>query len=259
MSDSRRQFLKLAALAALGAGRCARPVTSAPAAGVGPATTRQGRRRWGLVVDVARCLEQPGCRACIDACHTTHNVPDIPDERRQVRWIAKEPWARVFFDVDHEFAPTKLHQESVVVLCNHCERPPCVRVCPTQATWKRSSDGIVMMDLHRCIGCRYCLAACPFGARNFHFMDPSPHIKNPHDGFPSASKGVVDKCNFCVERLDKGLEPACVLACRQKGASALTFGDLGDPNSEVSRTLRARFALRRRSELGTGCSVFYAM
>jgi Fe-S-cluster-containing dehydrogenase component len=259
MSDTRRQFLKVAALAALGAGRCVPASASAPVAGTRPAPSGGGRRRWGLVVDVARCLERPGCRACIEACHTTHNVPDIPDQQREVRWIAKEPWGRVFPDIDHELAPTRLRQESVIVTCNHCEQPPCVRVCPTQATWKRASDGIVMMDLHRCIGCRYCLAACPFGARNFHFMDPTPYIKNLHDNFPSATQGVVDKCNFCVERLDKGLLPACVLACQQRGASALMFGDLADPSSEVSRRLRARLALRRRPELGTGCNVFYVM
>ena len=257
MSNDRREFLKVAALATLGGARCALFPTSALAAGAG--TAGQGRRRFGLVVDVGRCFEQDGCRACIDACHAAHNVPDIPDQRRQVRWIAKEPWARVFPEVGNEFAPTRLSQQSVLVLCNHCENPPCVRVCPTQATWKRPSDGIVMMDMHRCIGCRYCMAACPFGSRNFHFMDPTPYIKQIHNGFPSATKGVVDKCNFCVERLDKGLLPACVTACQQKGTAALVFGDLGDPSSEASRILRARLALRRRPELGTGCNVFYAM
>jgi len=90
-------------------------------------------------------------------------------------------------------------------------------------------------------------------------MDPRPYIKNPHDGFPTATKGVVDKCNLCAERLDKGLLPACVTACRQKGVAALAFGDLDDANSEVSRMLASRLALRRRAELGTGCNVFYAV
>jgi molybdopterin-containing oxidoreductase family iron-sulfur binding subunit len=94
---------------------------------------------------------------------------------------------------------------------------------------------------------------------SFHFMDPTPYIKDLHGGFPAATQGVVDKCNLCVERLDKGQLPACVLSCQQKGASALSFGDLGDPRSKVSRTLRSRLALRRRPELGTGCRVFYVM
>jgi len=259
MTDGRRKFIKIAALAALGGGRCILSATSALAAGTGSATGSPGKKRLGLVVDVGRCMEQGGCRDCIDACHAAHNVPEIPDKRREVRWIAKEPWEKVFSDVNTEFTPGWLRQASVLVMCNHCEHPPCVRVCPTQATWKRASDGVVMMDLHRCIGCRYCLAACPFGARNFHFMDPRPYIKNPHDGFPTATKGVVDKCNLCAERLDKGLLPACVTACRQKGVAALAFGDLDDANSEVSRMLASRLALRRRAELGTGCNVFYAV
>ena len=140
----------------------------------------------------------------------------------------------------------------MLVFCNHCDNPPCVRVCPTQATWKRD-DGIVMMDWHRCIGCRYCMAACPYGSRSFNWEDPRPHIKEPNPDFPTRTKGVVEKCTFCDERLDKGQPPACVEACPEK---ALVFGDLNDPDSEVRRLLRSRFALRRKAGLGTSPEVY---
>jgi Fe-S-cluster-containing dehydrogenase component len=174
-----------------------------------------------------------------------------------VHWITKVPYERALPDGAYELAPQNVRGTPVVVLCNHCQRPPCVRVCPTQATWKRPGDGIVMIDMHRCIGCRYCLAACPYGARNFHFVDPTPYIGHLNEEFPTATKGVVDKCNFCVERLAKGRLPACVEACRQLGSRALVFGDLNDPKSEASNILRSRYALRRKPELGTGPNVYY--
>ncbi len=95
------------------------------------------------------------------------------------------------------------------VFCNHCENPPCVRVCPTKATFQRA-DGIVMMDYHRCIGCRLCMAACPYGARSMNYRDPRPFIAKINPDFPTRTKGVVEKCNFCEERLAKGMLPACV-------------------------------------------------
>jgi Fe-S-cluster-containing dehydrogenase component len=91
-----------------------------------------------------------------------------------------------------------------LVLCNHCENPPCVRACPTQATFKRESDGIVLMDFHRCIGCRFCMAACPYGSRSFNFRDPRPFIEEHQQSIPTRMKGVVEKCNFCAERLAVG-------------------------------------------------------
>jgi molybdopterin-containing oxidoreductase family iron-sulfur binding subunit len=141
----------------------------------------------------------------------------------------------------------------VPLLCNHCADPPCTRVCPTQATWKRD-DGIVMMDWHRCIGCRYCVAACPYGSRSFNWEDPRPSISSINPDFPTRTKGVVEKCNFCEERLARGLKPACVDACPQH---VFTFGNLADPDSEPRQLLRERFAVQREPELGTGPSVFY--
>ena len=135
------------------------------------------------------------------------------------------------------------------VLCNHCANPACTRVCPTQATWKRD-DGIVMMDWHRCIGCRYCMAACPYGSRSFNFVDPRPYIANSESRFPTRTKGVVEKCNFCEERLAEGKQPACVEACPEK---ALIFGNLARPELGNSRKCSAsRFAIQRKPELGTG-------
>jgi molybdopterin-containing oxidoreductase family iron-sulfur binding subunit len=142
-----------------------------------------------------------------------------------------------------------------LVLCNHCENAPCVKVCPTKATWKRE-DGIIMMDYHRCIGCRYCMAACPYGARSFNWKDPRPFIKNINQDFPTRTKGIVEKCNFCEERLAKGLMPACVEACKDR---ALTFGDLAAPESKVKVLLSEKYSIRRKPFLGTEPKVYYVL
>jgi molybdopterin-containing oxidoreductase family iron-sulfur binding subunit len=152
----------------------------------------------------------------------------------------------------------------ILVLCNHCDNPPCVRVCPTQATWKREEDGIVMMDMHRCIGCRYCMAACPYGSRSFNWRDPRPFVETDSEGnfpseFPTRTRGVVEKCNFCAERLRDGQLPACVEAANQVpgGEGSLTFGNLADAASEVNQVLSSQRTIARRVALGTGPNVFY--
>jgi molybdopterin-containing oxidoreductase family iron-sulfur binding subunit len=127
-------------------------------------------------------------------------------------------------------------------------------VCPTQATWKRESDGIVMMDWHRCIGCRYCVVACPYGSRSFNWRDPRPAIPEVDPDFPTRMRGVVEKCTFCEERLARGLMPACVEACEN---DEMVFGDLEDPNSEVRRLLRENFTIRRKPTLGTHPQIYY--
>jgi molybdopterin-containing oxidoreductase family iron-sulfur binding subunit len=112
-----------------------------------------------------------------------------------------------------------------------------------------------MMDFHRCIGCRYCMAGCPFGARSFNFRDPRPYIKTElNPTFPTRDRGVVEKCNFCEERLGAGKMPACVEACKCK---ALSFGDLEDPGSEVRKALGSQYSIRRKPELGTEPGVYY--
>ena len=255
MSESRRQFLKYAGVSLAGAG-CVLPVARALALSEGKSVDG---KQWAMVVDVGKCLEQGDCTACFDTCHAVHNVPRIDDIRHEVKWIWKEQYEHAFPEQAHAYTNADLKGKPVTVLCNHCERPPCTRVCPTQATWKRESDGIVMMDMHRCIGCRYCMAACPYGARSFNFTDPRPFIAGIHDGFPTRTRGVVEKCNFCSERLAQGLRPACVEVCQKQGANALAFGDLADPSSEVRRILETVHTVRRKPGLGTNPNVFYVV
>ena len=210
-----------------------------------------GPARWGMAIDTAKCATQVNCTKCIAACHLAHNVPDLGDPRHEVRWIRKEPFAHAFRDQVDEYSG--LRAAPAMVLCNHCDNPPCVRVCPTGATWKRE-DGIVAMDWHRCIGCRYCMAACPYGSRSFNWQDPRPYIHNANPEFPTRTKGVVEKCNFCSERLGTGRPPACVEACPEK---ALVFGDAADPHSPIRELLSSRRHIRRKPELGTQPHVFY--
>jgi molybdopterin-containing oxidoreductase family iron-sulfur binding subunit len=216
--------------------------------------------RWAMVVDLQACRKEEGCRDCILACHREHNVPTIKDpltdevnKEEEVKWIWKEPYAEAFPGQTHEFLAHDLAHEEVLVFCNHCDNPPCTRVCPTRATWKRD-DGIVMMDWHRCIGCRYCVAACPYGSRSFNWRNPRPFIENADPAFPTRTRGVVEKCTFCDERLSKGLMPACVEACE---TGCLKFGDLDDPDSEVRAILHERHAIRRKPGLGTRPQVYY--
>lgn len=260
MDKSKRSFLKKAGLGTLGVG-----IGSRVAAAVGQAIETEklpeahDGKNWAMVVDTAKCREQGGCTACIDACHVTHNVPEIDNSEEEVKWIWKESYEHVFPTQAHPYAPESIKDEKLLVFCNHCDRPPCVRVCPTQATWKRE-DGIVMMDQHRCIGCRYCVVACPYGSRSFNWSDPRPFIKGDiRSDFPTRTKGVVEKCNFCAERLARGLLPACVEACAKTGAMALVFGDPEDPNSEVSKVLKEKYTIRRKPNLGTGPQIYYTV
>jgi molybdopterin-containing oxidoreductase family iron-sulfur binding subunit len=251
MRITRRAFLGAAGLSALTLtvkSALDRLAQAAEGPGAGPPGIR-----WGMVIDTAACLKEQGCTDCIAACHRVHNVPAFPDRAHEVKWIWRESFERAFPEQVNPYMAPGLVERPVLVLCNHCDNPPCVRVCPTQATWKRA-DGIVMMDWHRCIGCRYCMAACPYGSRSFNWLDPRPRIPQLQPDFPTRTKGVVEKCNFCEERLAQGLQPACVEACPEK---ALTFGNLDDPGSPVRELLRTRYTIRRRPELGTGPEVHY--
>ncbi|MDZ7699686.1 MAG: 4Fe-4S dicluster domain-containing protein [Deltaproteobacteria bacterium] len=256
MTLSRRKFLKTTAAAALTA-------MAIPKAGQGfelegrmsPGPKALKAKRWGMVVDMRRCKDD--CAgACIKACHAVHNVPYIPQAEHQVMWLFLEPYENAFPEQSRGLTAGTAIKQKFLLMCNHCEDPPCVRACPTQATFKRQDDGIVMMDYHRCIGCRFCMAACPYGSRSFNFRDPRPFISSINPGYPTRRKGVVEKCNFCQERLEIGQMPACVEVCKE---GVLTFRDLRDPDSTVSKILAKHPHMRRKPDLGTGPSVYYVL
>ena len=251
MKITRKDFLRIAGLSVAGAGAA----KAAQVIGAGEPATQSttNPKRWGLVIDFQKCRPGSDCDDCLNACRAAHNIPDIPERDREVKWLWKEKYEKVFPFQQSDFTRSAYEGHVLPVLCNHCAQPACVRVCPTAATWKRE-DGVVMMDWHRCIGCRYCMAACPYGSRSFNWSDPRPHISDLKSDFPTRTKGVVEKCNFCEERLANGRAPACVEACRQK---AIVFGDLNDEESPVRKLLRARYSIQRTPELGTGPSIFY--
>ncbi len=267
MSIDRRKFIKnLGGLAALGlagtsAGRAlsqdvtdsvTTPATDSVAA-TGPLPPLEAKR-WAMVIDVRKCVGTDKCSDCAKACHHVHNVPDFGNPKDEIKWIWKEKFEHAFRDQENEHLEEALKHATVPVFCNHCDNPPCVRVCPTQSTWKRESDGIVMMDWHRCIGCRYCVAACPYGSRSFNWRDPRPFIEEMQLDYPTRTRGVVEKCTLCEERLARGKMPACVEACKEH---AMVFGDLEDPDSEVRQLLHDNFAIRRSPGLGTQPEVYY--
>ena len=197
-----------------------------------------------MLIDTNRCTTD--CTACLTACRKENNVPLFGEPARDVHWIRKV----TIRDKDQR-RPTV----NLPVLCNHCEHPPCVHVCPTEASFVRK-DGIVLVDEHRCIGCRYCMIACPYKARSLVYHETKRTLEsNPE--VPIRSKGVVEKCTFCVHRLDNGLQPACVDACQKAGKEAMLFGDLNDPNSEIAKRVRTVATKTIRPDLGLKPRVHY--
>ena len=256
MNQDRRDFLRKAgigALAGLGAAAGLFPLFALEKTDVSVFSDKPvpGKTRWGMLVDTRKCGE--GCTECIVRCHHDHNVPDFGKSKSEVKWIWKSEYEQAFPTASKQFQSPEVMNRNVLTLCNHCAEPPCTRACPTEATFRRW-DGIVSMDYHRCIGCRFCMAACPYGSRSFNWQDPRPHVKELSPTYPTRERGVVEKCNFCSERLVKGQLPACVDSCPQK---ALLFGDLNDPQSESRKMLASNETMQRKPELGTLPSVFY--
>jgi len=255
MKNNRRSFIKLAAVAAAG---IAVAPKAAVAAGGHAAPIKKNpealeAKRWGMVIDTTKLHTKEEITALGDICHTVHNVPEV-EGPQELMWLWPDSYAHSFPEQENPHLAEEIHHRDYPLLCNHCDNPPCVRVCPTKATYKRA-DGIVAMDYHRCIGCRYCMAGCPYGSRSFNWGEPRKNLDlskiNPD--FPTRMRGVVEKCNFCVERLAEGKLPACAEASH----GAIIFGDLSDPDSNVRQVLRERYTIRRKPAAGTEPSVYY--
>ncbi len=261
MDSSRRRFLKMAGIAAVGLGTQPVIQTAAAAEAHGPkAHVRRSSKaltaeQWAMVIDTRKLKSAEDIEPLVEVCHKTHNVPHFENKNHEIKWIWETHYHNAFTEMENPYLSESVEHRAFAVLCNHCENPPCVRACPTQATFKRESDGIVFMDFHRCIGCRFCMAACPYGSRSFNFKDPRTGLneKEMNKEFPTRMMGVVEKCNFCAERLAVGKMPACVEASN----GAMVFGDLKDPHSEVREVLRHNYTIRRKQSLGTEPCVYY--
>lgn len=198
-----------------------------------------GRVRWGLLIDANRCAS--GCSACVDACARENGLDSAIDLRQRPQWIRK---------VELKEARTG-RTATAPVMCQHCAQPPCVDVCPTGASFQRA-DGIVLVDRHSCIGCRYCIMACPYKARSFvhePLTQQKPEVPR--------GKGCVEGCTLCVHRIDRDQSPACVQACAESEHGAMVFGDLNDPSSEIAQRLRTMASTALRADLGLEPAVRY--
>ncbi len=239
---SRRGFLGVAA-AAIGGVMLAPGIQlieiAQAAAGSGPTPGANPKVRWGMLIDTTKC--EPGCNDCVTACNTENGLDPKPTPTSS-QWIRK---------VEIKEIRTG-RASSVPVMCQHCAEPPCVDVCPTGASFKRA-DGIVLVDRHTCIGCRYCVMACPYKARSFVHEPLTEQVPDVPRG-----KGCVESCTLCVHRIDKGEKTtACAEACSKAGHGAIVFGDLNDPDSEISRRVREIQTTQLRADLKLDPGVRY--
>ena len=195
--------------------------------------------RWGLLIDTSKCATD--CDACVTGCNTEHNLESLGRPETDAQWIRK---------VDLKDTQTG-HVTSLPVMCQHCENPPCVDVCPTGASFKRE-DGMVLVDKHTCIGCRYCVMACPFKARSFVHETLSNQ-----KSYSPRGKGTVESCTMCTHRVDNDRMPACVEACHTDGNGAMMFGDLKDESSEIAVEMSSAPSTQIRDDLGLNTGVRY--
>ena len=217
---------------------------------------------FGYGLDLSRCI---GCRRCVYGCVKENNQSRDP----QIHWISVlqfekgHKWVNIFEEATKYYNPHEVPEEDffyMPVQCQQCENPPCVKVCPTQATWKER-DGITVIDYNWCIGCRYCMAACPYGARHFNWGKPrvAKEELNPevhYLGNRPRMKGVVEKCTFCIQRTreNPGRYPACVEICP---VGARKFGNLLDPESEIRYCIENKRVFRLKEDLNTSPKFYY--
>jgi molybdopterin-containing oxidoreductase family iron-sulfur binding subunit len=214
---------------------------------------------FGYGLDLSRCV---GCRRCVYACVKENNQSRA---HPQIHWIRVAEMdkaegvnvhhADYYYEADEVPRPGKFYMP---IQCQQCRNPPCVKVCPVQATWKEP-DGIVVIDYDWCIGCRCCMSACPYGARHFNWAQPTlpPEELNPTMhvlGNRPRPKGVVEKCTFCIQRSRRGLYPACVEICP---VGARKFGNLLDENSEIRKVMETKRVFVFKEELATHPQFYY--
>ncbi len=238
----RRAFLKGAGgfvATSLGAGVTLYAFGGGEASARAPGEPASARVRWGMIIDLNKC--KPGCNACVTACNKENGLKSTGRPEIDAQWIRKVTLRDPKTDI----------VRSAPMMCQHCENPPCVDVCPTGASFKRD-DGIVLVDKHNCIGCRYCMMACPFKARSFVHEEHDDQKTNAPRG-----KGTVEGCTLCVDRIDAGRKPACVEACASEGG-AMIFGDLNDPGSDIAKTLKTLPTAKLRADLALEPAVHYA-
>lgn len=244
----RRRFLELLGTAGFSTAVIA-ALSSLPRVRARSEDGEESVHRWGMVIDLSKCI---GCRYCVFACQA------VNDTNEQLRWNV--------YLLDQTETGKTFHMTRP---CLHCQEPPCADVCPVGATYQRG-DGVVIMDYDRCIGCRYCMVACPYDARRFNWEKRTDenHL-SPQWGDAEVERrprGVVEKCTFCIHRLDRGLEegltpgveraatPACVNICP---VGARMFGDLHDPESGIAQIVASVPTFRLREDLGTEPNVYY--
>ncbi|GBE08682.1 tetrathionate reductase subunit B precursor [bacterium BMS3Bbin11] len=240
VNQKRRAILGGAAVAVTG-------ITIAP--GVFLTETAQARpldepvsskNRWGILVNTNNCND---CNVCVIACQEENGWGIGSTDEQKSRPDQKAQWIRTVKVTNKKTG----YATTLPMFCQHCKNPPCVDVCPTGASFKRA-DGIVLVDKHICIGCRYCMMACPYKARSFI------HEKlTDQRSYAPRGKGTVESCTLCVQRVDNGEDPACVEAC----SSSLIFGDLNDPDSKISKELARNGGTQIRADLRLDPGVIY--
>ncbi len=227
-------------------------------------TGKENGRRWAMVIDLDRCT---GCQACVVACNAENNIPFVTETEaaygRWLNWIHIERyWEGEYPNVTAKFMP---------VLCQHCSEAPCEPVCPVYATY-HTVEGLNAQVYNRCIGTRYCGSACPYKVRTYNWFDPvfpEPLTEQLNPDVTVRTRGIMEKCTFCVQRIrrikeeakadqrrlnDGDVQPACAQTCPP---GAIIFGDLNDPESRVSQLARSSRSFRLLEELGTDPAVIY--
>ncbi|MBI4081628.1 MAG: 4Fe-4S dicluster domain-containing protein [Candidatus Lambdaproteobacteria bacterium] len=212
---------------------------------------------FGYALNISKCK---GVRRCVEAC-VAENNQGRESQIQYIRVLELEKGDMNLNDADHYFAPELVPQPGkfyMPIQCLQCDNPPCVIACPVQATWKEP-DGIVVVDYNWCIGCRYCMAACPYWARRFNFSQPKipkeqVNTDTHYLGNRPRPRGVVEKCHFCIQRTRKGRLPACLEACP---TGARVFGNILDPNSDIRYVLENKTVFRLKEELGTEPKFWY--